>query len=406
LYSDYRLVLPPTVGRVGSLNLSVALVGRSGTGKGAAQDEASALLGEPKLADDYKIDESTVGSGEGMVQAFTEIVTIKEDGPVGNQPKTRHVRRQTKQGLLVRIDEGETLEKLGQRSGQTTMQVFRQGFSGEKLGQAYASEDKKVTIPAHGYRMAVVMAIQPERAGFLFEDVSGGTPQPFLWLSTVDPALPDDLPRHPGKLPWTPPTLDPQDISPANELSQTREMTLAKPIIAELWRQARARVRGETDEIDGHSALVRLKVAALLAILDGRLDVNSEDWHLAEMVSKTSEAVRTWTHNEISRAAATKQLASNQRAVQREIAIEDGKSNAKEEKVERVARYLVRHIERHGPTTIGKLRAAVMSRERKLADEALVLALDLGSLVEHEGAYHLPASALEAQARPNQKKVS
>jgi len=200
--------------------------------------------------------------------------------------------------------------------------------------------------------------------------------------------------------------LDPQDISPAEELPQHRAMTLAKPIIAEIRRQARARVRGETDEMDGHSALIRLKVAAGLAILAGRLDVNSEDWDLAEMVSKTSEAVRTWIHNEISRAAVTKQIASNQRAVQRVIAIDEGKSNAQEKAVQRVAQCFVRYIKGHGPTTSGKLRAAIMQRDRSLTNEALALALEEDWLVEHDdGAYRLPLSALEAHARPNEKKV-
>ena len=46
------------------------------------------------------------------------------------------------------------------------------------------------------------------------------------------------------------------------------------------------------DSLDGHAFLVRLKIAALLAIIDRRLNVTGEDWALAEIVMRTSDAVR------------------------------------------------------------------------------------------------------------------
>jgi len=69
------------------------------------------------------------------------------------------VSKQVWQGLLVRIDEGEVLTKLAQRSGQTTMMTLRQALSGDQLRGQYASQEKKVTPPAYGHRVAVVMAI-------------------------------------------------------------------------------------------------------------------------------------------------------------------------------------------------------------------------------------------------------
>ena len=47
------------------------------------------------------------------------------------------------------------------------------------------------------------------------------------------------------------------------------------------------------DSLDAHADLLRLKVAALLALLDGRQDVTVEDWALAEMAVDVSTAVRT-----------------------------------------------------------------------------------------------------------------
>jgi hypothetical protein len=49
----------------------------------------------------------------------------------------------------------------------------------------------------------------------------------------------------------------------------------------------------ETEEVyEEHGDLVRLKIASLLAILEGRVTVNTEDWRLAGTVLDTSFAVR------------------------------------------------------------------------------------------------------------------
>ncbi len=51
-------------------------------------------------------------------------------------------------------------------------------------------------------------------------------------------------------------------------------------------------------EDDGNGKKIRVqrrtKIAALLAILNGRTNVNAEDWRLAEMILDTSDRVRTW----------------------------------------------------------------------------------------------------------------
>ena len=387
LYSDYRFVLPATIARLGSLNLFVALVGNSGIGKGGALDQASDLLGDPELADDYEYlkDEINVGSGEGMIHAYTELVTEL----IGDK-KTRQVRQQVRQGLLVRINEVETLEKLSQRSGQTTMQVLREAFSGERLGQTYADEQKKVSIPAHAYRMAVVMAVQPKSAGFLFDEseISGGTPQRFAWFATFDPDSPDpdNLPEHPGKLAWNPPKWDPDDAAALLGGGQ-KAIGLAKPIIADIRRQHAAKLRGQTDELDGHFMLVRLKVAGLLAFLDGRLDVNDDDWDLAEVISDTSRAVRDWTRQQLSAAEAKKARASDQHYINRTVAAESAKANAHAKAVERVATTFQHYVKRHGPTTRGQLRTAIMARDRALTDEALQFALDEGWLAVKNDRY-------------------
>ena len=53
-----------------------------------------------------------------------------------------------------------------------------------------------------------------------------------------------------------------------------------------------ARARGDGDALDGHALLCRLKVAAVLGILEGRGEVNEEDWSLAGVIAAKSERTR------------------------------------------------------------------------------------------------------------------
>ena len=73
------------------------------------------------------------------------------------------------------------------------------------------------------------------------------------------------------------------------------------------------------DSLDGHAFLVRLKIAALLAIIDRRLNVTGEDWALAEIVMRTSDAVRRRTLDSVSAKAAKVEQASRDRHVRKEV---------------------------------------------------------------------------------------
>jgi hypothetical protein len=65
--------------------------------------------------------------------------------------------------------------------------------------------------------------------------------------------------------------------------------------------------------------LLRLKLAALLAILDGRLDVNVEDWRLATMIKATSDGVLTFVQEEVRGAATRTESQTSQRLANRQV---------------------------------------------------------------------------------------
>jgi hypothetical protein len=68
------------------------------------------------------------------------------------------------------------------------------------LGYAYRDPTKRLPIPAHSYRLGLILGVQPGRAAPLLGDADGGTPQRFLWLPTLDPGAELDAPPAPPRL--------------------------------------------------------------------------------------------------------------------------------------------------------------------------------------------------------------
>jgi hypothetical protein len=70
-------------------------------------------------------------------------------------------------------------------------------------------------------------------------------------------------------------------------------LNVAAPIRELLQVERRKRLREELTDDNGQQSLVRLKVAALLALLSRRLDVTEGDWQLANYVMDVSDRTRT-----------------------------------------------------------------------------------------------------------------
>jgi hypothetical protein len=361
--TDYRVVLPATVGRVGSLNVLVVLASPSGAGKGAATDTAADLV--PFVDNgDHKIRETSAGSGEGMVKQFFSRIDVSDD-----PKKPKFEWRQTHQGVLVRADEGSLLAGLTERRGQTTLEMLRAAWSGERLGGAYADADRGQQVSAHNYRLALVMGVQPELAEPIFADVIGGLPQRVLWLGVVDPNLPglDKIIDWPGPIEWTPPTIDGRNLNGTVGGMRRCLIEIAPGVADPIRREHHARNSGndEGDVLDTHANLSRLKVAALLGVLDGRLDVNEEDWELAGIVMETSTAVRGWVQQRIGNAARVKVAASTAAYVGRQVAAATAVDDVRtSRKAKRVHQYVVAAIKKRGHATTSDITVGFDGKER------------------------------------------
>ena len=140
--------------------------------------------------------------------------------------------------------------------------------------------------------------------------------------------------------------------------------------------------------LDTHRDLLRLKVAALLARLDGlRTDITAEDWRLAGMVMDTSDGVRQWT---LDRIKAEQRQASGKRieaVVQRERAVaEDADA------VQRVAYVIARKVGKVGHAKRKDLRDAVGKRDREYLNPAIERAVSQRLIVEDDNGGYLPGA--------------
>ncbi|SFG61465.1 hypothetical protein SAMN04488582_11073 [Mycobacterium sp. 455mf] len=292
-----HVVLPPTIGDYASLNLFVAVIGRSGDTKSAAMAAAESWCRvEPGYAP------SKPGSGEGLAKCFAYVRKNPANAGGGYEQVG------TQWSVVAKIPEVDTLVATATRGGATIMSTLREGWSGERLGTDYAGDEKRIVLQSNRYRLCLVMGVQPGRAQPLFDDADGGTPQRFVWLPSADPYMPEIEPDEPAPCDlgtWEPATVNPLPLDIDTERNRLLA-ELADPAgyavldIPEVAREAiratrRAVARGDVsvDPLDGHKLLVRLKVAGALMALEGRrTTITDGDWERAETVMAVSDKTR------------------------------------------------------------------------------------------------------------------
>jgi hypothetical protein len=372
--------LPPIVGARGSLNFASAIIGPSGAGKSSARALAAELL---PITDEAIVDDFPLGSGEGLVEAFFEHVEEPKEGRKG----TQRVKRQTKWSVFAHLDEGQVLGEVGNRKGSTILQTIRSAWSGFALGQGNASAETKRILPAFAYRVALVANFQTAYGTALLDDAAGGTPQRFLFASAVDPSIPTDYPTStPPKLRWAPPP--PRRLQ---GIDVPCDLSVDPAVAREIWSAHVAVGQGEAcpAELDAHRNYVRLKVAALLALLDDRLTVTADDWRVAEIAMDTSDAVRETIIAHAAHEASERARAKLTSQVQSAAVLEEDQSARG---LRNMVGAIARHV--HSKACVGGhkrrcLTQAPASRDRKLApiDDAIDEAVRLGWIIAEGDTY-------------------
>lgn len=371
------------------LNMFVALIGASGTGKTKAAIAAEDLLGDYLAAARHHLGpagliNTAIGSGEGMVQVF--MGKPPKDGDGWRAGQTGETQVQVRHNAFFHADEGRSALAQGGRSGSTLFGTLCSLWSGQSVGQANASADRTRHLARDSYAVGVMLGFQPATVADLFADDNGGTPQRFLFASASYPPWAeldtDETSEWPGRL----------------SIRHRREavlFTLAKDQQAEIRARARARHHPDFEDkpLDAHADLIRARVAALLALLHDTRTVGPDGWELAEVICRRSAALR----DHVAGTAERRRAAEGERRKREQIEV--GKAvhdHARQsETLDRAVSTIVAAVERAGTAglTPGRARDAARRYPMELRHEAVDRALSDGQIVEVDGVFRTPSGA-------------
>ncbi len=371
------LQLPPTRGTAASLNIFVGLCGESGTGKSATQDAGREFLQIRGGADFL---ETSPGSGEGLLAAYVSTPTPKRGEPAETI--------QNRVSVLLDVDEVGGLGALAARTNSTLLPFLKSAWTGRGLGTLNAEETRRRKIDPHRYRLAITCGIQPAHAGTILDDHGGGFPQRWLWMPTYDAGMIPHSQPTPEAAPWRwrSPTAEPILDDPQNPLWPAEE-TLILPAEAEAEILEAAELHNRplgapapADGLDGHALLNRAKVAALLALLDGRnRTVTPEDWRLAGTIMAVSDATRAEV---IAVRERLERLENHKRARARGLADDVSNATRDQAATRRMSDRILTVLGEVGENGLARseLRRKTAYRDRTYLDAALELLLEAGKV--------------------------
>lgn len=356
-----EITLPPIIGGRGSLNWFAAISAKSGGGKGAAMTVSAELVPET-------VNVQGIGSGEGMIETYRR----------SGEPEDAVT------AVMFSVDEIDTIAAMRGRSGQTTMTILRQGFSGERLGFSYRSRQNE-SVAAHSYRMTLIAAVQPARAGALFDDAAGGTPQRFMWFPGRDRRITENTPDWPTDNTGRRRTLP---AVPLHEIAAAiGDIRIPDNVAASIKKARAASMSGDDNAMDGHALFCREKFAYFLAVIDGRTHINDDDWKLSGIAAAVSDWCRMKAQNGlITEQAKMSRERGAQRALEKDECEVVTQITLKKD-IARIVTWIIKTLTANGPMTPPDLRRKTASRDRVRLDQALTAAQARGLIDFIDGAW-------------------
>lgn len=247
----------------GSLNQLNAIVGRPGSGKDRHSYRVARALSVYR--GNHKVEPQELpltATGEGVVEALKHGPAILGTSEVGG------------------------LHELMKRQGSTLRATMLSAYSGNAIG--FTNKKDPTSIAANGYVLGMWVSIQPDKAGALLEGEDDGLAHRFLWFEPINPTLIDDpiTPDEDNQVTELHPVYIPEGIEETG-------VKFHESIVQETVLAGRETLTyGPRGNNNGHRHQTRLKVAAGLALLASRKEVDLGDWHRAGALMDYSDAVR------------------------------------------------------------------------------------------------------------------
>ncbi|WP_346681206.1 hypothetical protein [Bifidobacterium pullorum] len=407
-----NVVTPALVGAYPSgLAVYVAVVGNSGDGKGLAEGVARKLV--PDLLD---VGETLPVSGEGLATLFAGRRPLP-----GNDGENRSRGTElycVNQRALLSVPEIGSLGATMGRTGSTLEPVLLSAWSGEPLGGQNVDENKRLRVPAYGYRLNLITGVQPANAGILADRDGSGLPQRFLWCTTRDLGAPNTRPPQPtGTFTFKTDRL--KELQPTSLTLNVLYSAGARermPLLEnggdpyplhvmrypdEVYEAAdRDRVMALHDQrpdgMNRHSLLLTIRVAGLLAILEQRDDllaVTLDDWKAAQWLVRHSIGTRERCISEGRRMCNRKRAdriadGIESKTLGQQMA-EERREREQQRRLQRCVDWIPGYLQDKDPNRVGvpvgTLRNDLTKADRPYLDKAIDVLLQSGVIEKRQG---------------------
>lgn len=291
-----------------TLNLNVALVGPTGSGKGKTMGQAKRLMPAPSLC---MMEEVKPKTGESIPAKYVaKVPAVDADGkPI----KGEYADKVMTDRCLLYMPEVVSLKAAMGRQGSTILPTLLESFSNEPLGDDTKGKQFQIKIPPYAYRLAAVIGVQPSNANVLFAEAQTGLAGRFIYVPSIDRDAPAQRPVPPsGPFPF-----DTMRIPEGNGLESIAAMLKygglehmpdngpnardGYPLVTITFPEQAAAyadhaqllsVTGKADALDAHRVELVARLAALFALMDYRLEANMDDWRIALAFMDVSDRIR------------------------------------------------------------------------------------------------------------------
>lgn len=380
-----------------SLNLNIALVGTTGTGKSKIMRHAAELMPDAS----FLLEEVKPKTGESIPAKFVSKIPAT-DGD-GKTIKGEYADEVVTDRCLLCMPEVVGLKAAMGRQGSTILPTLLESFSNEPLGEDTKGKQFQIKIPPYAYRLAAVVGVQPNNADVLFNEAQTGLAGRFIYMPSIDadaplrrPALPEgafpyDTTRIPGgnglesvaaMIRYGGLAGMPDNGTDARRGYPLTVIPFPSQVMEDADRMQRLGVRGKADAMDAHRMELAARTAALLALMDYRLEVNMEDWHIALALMDISDSVRAECLDQSRRSAVDFQ--AEQISLKR-----DAEEQANAQIIDRAKKRLLDLLDTLDPTREGiterDLRNRLSPPQRKVMGDALTDLYKGGKVDRREG---------------------